>query len=115
MSGKYMVERLQKLLKWREYIPALREAISQVLPDAEIYIIGGAAENRLTALSDIDVLIITDKPPENPMKKAEITSKIREKLEEKGINHSYLYQFHIKDKKQAQQLLKTTKIPVKIR
>lgn len=110
-----MLERLKKLLQWRQYLPALREAINQTLPAKEIYIIGGAAENRLTALSDIDILIVTDKPPANPKEKAEITSKIREKLEEKGINHTYLYQFHIKNPQQAQQLLKTTKNPVKIK
>ncbi|ADI32068.1 nucleotidyltransferase domain-containing protein [Staphylothermus hellenicus] len=33
-----------------------------MLPNAEIYVFSGAAENRLTVLSDVDVLVVIDAP-----------------------------------------------------
>ncbi len=55
--SKYMVERLRMLLKWREYVVLLKKAVDMVLPGSRVYVVG-AAEDRLTAISDIDVVIV---------------------------------------------------------
>ncbi|MEM0049650.1 MAG: nucleotidyltransferase domain-containing protein [Candidatus Bathyarchaeia archaeon] len=54
-------ERFKSLLKWREQLPELLEAVKSVLPDAEVYIFGSALRSELTANSDVDVLVVTDK------------------------------------------------------
>jgi hypothetical protein len=38
-------------------------AIKTVYPDAEVYVFGGAAEGRLTVLSDVDVAVVFDRIP----------------------------------------------------
>lgn len=43
--------------------------------DADVYVIGGAAEDRLTVLSDVDVLICV-KTPMAPMELYELKKKI---------------------------------------
>jgi predicted nucleotidyltransferase len=56
VRAKHMAERLRRLLAWRRYVPAVAAAAMQVLGDAEVCVVGGTAEDRLTALSDIDVV-----------------------------------------------------------
>ena len=48
---------LQHLKKWREAVEAIAKAVSEIVPGAEVYVVGGAAENRLTVLSDIDIVV----------------------------------------------------------
>ncbi len=54
--------RIEYLRKWRYYVELLAKSIEELLPSAEIYVFGGAAEDRLTVLGDIDVLVVVDKP-----------------------------------------------------
>lgn len=59
-------------------------AIKFVIPYAEVYVIDGAAENRLTIMSDIDILVIL---PEKPSfnEAIELRAKIMEKAEVLGL------------------------------
>ncbi|MEM3552715.1 MAG: nucleotidyltransferase domain-containing protein, partial [Candidatus Bathyarchaeia archaeon] len=58
---KARYEKFKILLKWRSLLPKLLNAVKKVIPDAEVYIFGSALKNKLTANSDIDVLIVSDK------------------------------------------------------
>ena len=42
-------------------MPELLEAVRSVLPDAEVYVFGSALRNGLTANSDVDVLVVSDR------------------------------------------------------
>jgi len=48
---------IQHLRKWRDAVRAIAKAVHELNLNAEVYVIGGAAENRLTVLSDVDVVI----------------------------------------------------------
>ncbi len=102
---KYMVERLKKLLAWRNNADSLAEAVKKVFPESEVYIIGGAAEGRITAVSDIDVVVILEEPPKNAMERATLLARVREEMERRGITDSYLYEIHILSRSEAQRLL----------
>ncbi|MEM1674084.1 MAG: nucleotidyltransferase domain-containing protein [Candidatus Bathyarchaeia archaeon] len=54
-------ERFKSLLKWRDQLPELLETVRSVLPDAEVYVFGSALRSRLTANSDVDVLVVSDR------------------------------------------------------
>jgi len=41
----------------------IAEAVKEIDGDAEVYLFGGVAEGRHPLSSDIDVLVVTDKPP----------------------------------------------------
>jgi len=45
----------------REAVKAVARAVQGLDPLAEVYIVGGAAEGRLTVLSDVDVVVVTSK------------------------------------------------------
>ena len=53
--------RYKQLLSWRDHITDLSDAAKKVLPDADVYLFGSAIEGELTANSDVDVLIISDR------------------------------------------------------
>jgi predicted nucleotidyltransferase len=52
---KYHLRYLRML---REAVKAVAKAVHDLDPLAEVYLIGGAAEGRLTVLSDVDVLVV---------------------------------------------------------
>jgi len=58
---KARYERFKSLLRWRDQLPELLEAVRSVLPDAEVYVFGSALRSRLTANSDVDVLVVSDR------------------------------------------------------
>jgi len=58
-KAKY--ERFKSLLRWRDQLPELLEAVKSVLPDAEVYVFGSALRNELTANSDVDILVVSDR------------------------------------------------------
>ncbi len=59
------LERFELLKRWREYVPIVARACREVLGEGclRVYVVGGAAEGRLTVLSDIDVVIVVKNPP----------------------------------------------------
>ena len=46
------------LRRWREYAEKIARAAKDIVPEAEVYVIGGVAEDRVTVLSDIDILVV---------------------------------------------------------
>jgi len=81
------------LRKWRGVVKEVADIIRKLYPGAEIYLAGGAAENRLTVYSDIDLLIVFKK---RKSEKAEILARIWEALEKK-IPTYYPLEIHILD------------------
>ena len=72
--------RLRLIREWRSVVKKLVEAVGEACPDAEVYLFGGAAEGRLTALSDIDVAVVSRRCS---------PARIWEELEEKGVPNYY--------------------------
>ena len=56
--ARYAAERLRLLARWRELAGIVAKACREVFGERcrAVYVAGGAAEDRLTVLSDIDVL-----------------------------------------------------------
>ena len=57
MEKKYR-NRLLLLREWKSVVNRVVEIVKKIYPEAEIYLIGGVAENRITINSDIDVAIV---------------------------------------------------------
>ena len=96
MALKIQVEFLKGLLNWRSYIPILFEAVREVFgEDVEAYISGSALEDKLTAGSDIDVLIVVDKVPERGLERARIIDAIWRFMEDRGVPWWYPFEIHL--------------------
>ncbi len=95
MSAKVMYMRYELLKEWRKYICLLKKAVERILPNARIYVFGGAAEERLTALSDIDVLIVYEDTPSTAGERAKIIARIKTLAEELGVPFAYPFEIHL--------------------
>ncbi|AEM38994.1 DNA polymerase beta domain protein region [Pyrolobus fumarii 1A] len=93
-TARFMIERLRRLLAWRRYAAIVAEAAREALGEVEVYVIGGAAEGRLTALSDLDVLLVLPWEP-RPEEHGRISRMVYEKAVEKGLPWDYPLNLHI--------------------
>jgi predicted nucleotidyltransferase len=83
-------------------------------PDAKVYVIGGVAEDRVTALSDIDILIITSKPisPSESLKlRREILIKA---MDSYGLPFEAPVEIHLTDERGAQRYLSMSKKRIEV-
>jgi predicted nucleotidyltransferase len=67
-----------------DYVDVIVKACRDVLGDGclHVYVVGGAAEDRLTVLSDIDVIVVID---DSSYKSLENIVAIRRRAEELGL------------------------------
>jgi len=56
--GKVYRSRLLLLREWRSVAYRIARIVKNLYPEAEVYLIGGVAENRITVNSDIDIAIV---------------------------------------------------------
>ncbi len=100
---------LQILTKWRGYSRIMYKAIKTVAPQAETYIIGGAAENRLTIKSDIDILLVLPQKP-TFTQAVELRTKILEEAEKIGLPPYAPIDLHIIGKEELKKYIKKGKV-----
>jgi len=91
-----VLTRLQILRGWRRYAEIVARAARDVCPDAEVYLIGGAAEDRLTVLSDIDILVVVPRKLDYGSA-VELKERILEKAEELGLPLYAPVELHVAD------------------
>ncbi len=96
-EDKYMVRRYRRLLRWRRYVGSIVKAAKEVLgPDTRVYVVGGAAEGRLTALSDIDFVLVTPNAPQSLRDRVRLAILVRDKAVERyGLPMDYPVDLHI--------------------
>ena len=100
---------LRILMNWRNYVKIVYEAVKGIIPGAEVYVIGGAAEDRLTILSDIDVLIVLPYTPSFE-EVIELRTKIMERAEELRLPVYAPIELHIIGKEEIKKYMKKGKI-----
>jgi len=101
---------LLSLLKgWRRHLKHLVEAVKKVEPRARVYLAGGAAEDRLTVLSDIDVLVVL---PEKPgfNEAARLRAAIWEEAENRGVPAYLPFQLHIIGREDLERYRRSSKL-----
>jgi predicted nucleotidyltransferase len=62
MSNRFERRKLGYLSKFREVARAVKELVVQVDPEARVYICGSLLRGRFTASSDIDILVVSERP-----------------------------------------------------
>ncbi|BES81557.1 nucleotidyltransferase domain-containing protein [Pyrodictium abyssi] len=67
-----------------------------MLGDVRVYVAGGAAEGRLTVLSDIDVVVVSPAVPEEAPRKRRLAIEIRDVAAERyGLPWDYPVDLHL--------------------
>lgn len=90
----WVKHRIRYLRDWRRYVNALAKSVEELLPNARVYVAGGAAEDRLTVLSDVDVLVVVDKPLAEPQQRR-LKADIIWNAEKHGLPWDYPVEIHI--------------------
>jgi predicted nucleotidyltransferase len=105
----------EHLKKWREYAVKIAKATRDVVPDAQVYVIGGVAENRVTIYSDIDILVSlpTRTLDDNLVKKLKVEILARA-MDNYNLPWIAPVEIHIADAKTIERYMKTCKklIPI---
>ncbi len=69
MSVKYDLKKLDYLKNYKEVVSRVKTILKKHDPKAELYVFGSVLEGKMTALSDIDLLVVSNRPEiEYPLK-----------------------------------------------
>ncbi|MEM3834289.1 nucleotidyltransferase domain-containing protein [Pyrobaculum sp.] len=74
------VERVRAIKEWRAIAERICEEVRRYLPDAKVYVFGSVARGNWAADSDIDVLIISERAPDDALERARIAVAVKEAL-----------------------------------
>ena len=98
---------LEHLKNWRKAVEAIVKAVEDLRLDAEVYVVGGAAEGRLTILSDVDVLVCVKKEGEDLR---ELRKQILVKAMDKyGLPWDYPVEIHVHPVKECLEIIRYSK------
>ncbi|WP_244403903.1 nucleotidyltransferase domain-containing protein [Pyrolobus fumarii] len=97
-----MDSRLKLLREWKKVVQVFASIVKMLYPESEVYLFGGAAEKRLTVLSDIDVMVVL-RERVTPEKRVEVIARIWETLEKAGIPPYYPLEIHVVDPKTLEE------------
>ncbi|WP_338602571.1 nucleotidyltransferase domain-containing protein [Sulfolobus tengchongensis] len=106
--------KFEHLRRWREYAEKVNKAVKDVDKNAKVYVFGGVAEDRITVLSDIDILIIfpyhlTDKD------RIELKKRIFNiAMEKYDLPFGAPIELHVVDEERAKEYLKHAKKVIEI-
>ena len=101
---------LKYLKSWRSAVEKVRKAVEDLGLNAEVYVIGGVAENRVTILSDIDVLVCLDRENLGRKEVSEIRRKILfTAIDKYGLPWDYPVEIHVITKNQCKEFLNNRK------
>ncbi len=90
---------------WRKAAAIVAKAARTLYPEARVYVFGGAAEDRLTATSDVDILVVL---PEDPSPAERLKAKIDIMLRafDLGLPLHYPIDLHVVGPKGFKEYLK---------
>jgi len=102
---------IRHLRRWRQAAKAVAEAVKTLGLKARVYVIGGAAEDRLTVLSDVDVLVCLDREDEpTPAERRQLKHAIIDgAIDRHGLPWDYPLDLHIHGARECRRILEKTK------
>jgi len=96
------------LRKWREYAEKICSAVRSLGIEAEVYVVGGVAEDRTTVLSDIDVLVVVDGVGEGDRRRLTVGI-LEEAIENFGLPWDAPVELHVVSRGEAEIFFKSSK------
>jgi len=95
------------LANWRKYAEAIAHSVKEIIgEEVEVYVIGGVAENRVTVLSDIDILIVI---PDNMDPRGLSVEILVNAIDKHGLPWDAPVELHIVHRSEAKQYLSRSK------
>ena len=107
MAGR--LSPLRALMGWKKHVKTISEAVRAIVPEARVYVAGGAAEGRLTVKSDVDVLVVL--PREVDFAEAtELRAKILEEAERLKMPPHVPVELHIISDRELKEYVRRGKV-----
>jgi predicted nucleotidyltransferase len=103
---KYHIDHLRR---WREAVKAVERAAKDVNKEAKVYVIGGAAEGRLTVESDVDVIVCIPVSADEDEARRLRREIIKRAIDVYGLPWDYPIELHLYGEKECEELLKRLK------
>ncbi len=103
------IERAEIVKRWREHVRRIAQSARRILGDVDIYVFGSAVEGRITASSDVDLLIVCEKAPKDFEEYEDLKEGI---LKGAGLDTRSPFQLHIVDKEGAKFYLENLRVRV---
>ena len=107
--------RFQHLRRWREYAEKIAKAVKDLLPDAQVYVIGSVAEGNTTVYSDIDILVVVPAKALSTEEKKQLLIQILERaIDLYQLPWDAPVEIHIADKTNITQYQNKCKIMIPV-
>ena len=106
--------RFSHLRRWREYAEMVAKAARDLEPDAEVYVIGGVAEDRVTVLSDIDILIVVKRKLEGRERRELFKKVLIRAMDAYGLPFDAPVELHVEDEESARKFFASSKKAIRI-
>jgi predicted nucleotidyltransferase len=103
---KYHIDHLRR---WREAVKAVERAAKDVNKEAKVYVIGGAAEGRLTVESDVDVIVCIPVSADEDEARRLRKEIMKRAIDVYGLPWDYPVELHLYEEKECKELLKRLK------
>ena len=97
------MRRTEMVRNWRVWIEKIARIVKELLPDAEIYVVGSVARGDYVASSDVDVLVVAPSVPSDLRKRAEIKVLIEDKLQ---LPYYHPFEIHLLRPEEAEPYLR---------
>ena len=106
------IRRAKMLKEWEKWVRKIAGAIKELIPEAEVYVIGSVARGDYVAGSDVDILIVSRKIPEKLSERGRIKALIEERL---NLPYYHPFEIHLVRPEEAEPYLKrASKYAIKI-
>jgi len=106
---EYLDVRLRKreenLKNWHKWVYRIVNSIVEVFEDAEVYLVGSIARGEVKKSNDVDILVLTNNPPEKDMKK-HITKKLKQMA---NLTPHHIVDIHFANKQIKDEVLMRAK------
>ena len=80
------------------YLRAVRDAVLELDPDAEVYLFGSVARGSARPDSDVDILVVSDRYGGDPRRIAELLVRVEERLGFAGI-----FEIHVATRREFEE------------
>ena len=101
-----MAERARMIKEWRMWVSKIAEAVKELLPDAEVYVVGSVVRGDFIAASDVDVVVVSKSAPRKPIEIARLKATVEEKL---NLPYYHPFEIHVLSLEEAKYFLEKSK------
>lgn len=106
MSLEISIERVKMLREWRMWVHRIAEVVKEIIPDAEVYVVGSVVRGDSVGGSDVDILVVSPQIPRKPVDIAKLKTIIEDKL---NLPYYHPFEIHMLKPEEARYLMEKSK------